>query len=96
MTIIFTITTAAVILSTVNAFVPHTMYNRQTAVVHSSSHQELYDAEEEAAFDAHDLADAGMEAAAMERYEQRLLLDHKAHLFILLSNAFESIHDSEL
>jgi hypothetical protein len=30
-------------------------------------HQSLYEAEEEAAFDAHDLSDAGMEAAAMER-----------------------------
>jgi hypothetical protein len=75
MKIIFPITTAAVILSTVNAFVPHTMYNRRATVVHSSTHQEQYDAEEEAAFDAHDLSDAGMEAAAMERYvEQRLLL----------------------
>ena len=76
MKIIFTITTATVILSTVNAFVPHTMYNSRTTVVRSSSHQELYDAEEEAAFDAHDLADAGMEAAAMERYveNQRSLL----------------------
>jgi hypothetical protein len=76
MKIIITITTAAVILSTVNAFVPHIMHNSQTTVVHLSSHQELYDAEEEAAFDAHDLADAGMEAAAMERYveNQRSLL----------------------
>jgi hypothetical protein len=30
-------------------------------------HQSLFEAEEEAAFDAHDLSDAGMEAAAMER-----------------------------
>jgi hypothetical protein len=75
MKIIFPITTAAVIVSTVNAFVPHTMYNHRVTVVHSSTHQEQYDAEEEAAFDAHDLSDAGMEAAAMERYvEQRLLL----------------------
>jgi hypothetical protein len=32
-----------------------------------SDHQSLFEAEEEAAFDAHDLSDAGMEAAAMER-----------------------------
>lgn len=31
------------------------------------AHQDLYDAEESAAFDAHDVSDAGMEAAAMER-----------------------------
>ena len=76
MKIIFTITTAAVILSTVNAFVPHTMYNSRTTVVRSSSYQEKYDSKVEAAFDAHDLAVTGMEAAAMERYveDQRLLL----------------------
>jgi hypothetical protein len=31
------------------------------------AHQEVYEAEEAAAFDAHDVSDAGMEAAAMER-----------------------------
>ena len=36
--------------------------------IHPASHQELYDAEEEEAYDSHDLADAGTEAAAMERY----------------------------
>ena len=71
MKIIFTITTAAFLLSTANAFVPHTMYTGRATVGHLSSHQEQYDAEEEAALDAHALAGAGMEAAAMERYVWR-------------------------
>jgi hypothetical protein len=32
----------------------------------SSSHQELFDAEEAAAYDAHDVSDAGLEAVMME------------------------------
>jgi len=48
------------------------MYNRQAiTAVQATCHQELYYAEEEADFDAHDLADAGIEAAAMERYTWR-------------------------
>jgi len=71
MQIIFTIATLALIsLGAVNAFVPHTANNRRvTSVAHSpsQSHQELYDAEEGAAFEARGLSDAGMEAAALER-----------------------------
>jgi len=33
----------------------------------SQSHQDIYDAIEAAALDAHDVSDAGMEAAMMER-----------------------------
>jgi len=40
-----------------------TTSSRQLAV---SSHQEVFDAEEAAAFDAHDVSDAGIEAAMME------------------------------
>jgi hypothetical protein len=36
-------------------------------LLHLSSEDEIFEAEEEAAFDAHDLSDAGFEAAAMER-----------------------------
>ena len=69
MKIIIAIPTTAFLFSIVNAFVPHTIYNRRaTTVVQASCHQELYDAEEEASFDAHHCADAGMEAAVMERY----------------------------
>lgn len=39
----------------------------KTLYASSSSHQDLFDSEEAAAFDAHDLSDPGMEAAAMER-----------------------------
>jgi hypothetical protein len=60
----------ALALATVSAFSPHPSvpyYRSRSLVQQQSSHQDLYDAEEEAAFDAHDLSDAGMEAAAMER-----------------------------
>lgn len=39
---------------------------RTTKLQLASSHQELFDAEEAAAFDAHHLSDAGLEAAMME------------------------------
>jgi hypothetical protein len=46
----------------------------------SPSHQDYYDAEEAAAWDAHDLSDPGMEAAMMEAYVQLLLV----HLYDLI------------
>jgi hypothetical protein len=58
----------ALALATTSAFSPHipVAYRSKWSLV-QSSHQDLYDAEEEAAFDAHNLSDAGMETAAMER-----------------------------
>eukprot|EP00557_Chaetoceros_sp_GSL56_P003709 CAMPEP_0176493872 /NCGR_PEP_ID=MMETSP0200_2-20121128/9777_1 /TAXON_ID=947934 /ORGANISM="Chaetoceros sp., Strain GSL56" /LENGTH=353 /DNA_ID=CAMNT_0017891557 /DNA_START=1209 /DNA_END=2267 /DNA_ORIENTATION=+ len=57
----------ALALATASAFAPHTHFSFRIISLIQSSHQDLYDSEEEAAFDAHDLSDAGMEAAAMER-----------------------------
>ena len=46
---------------------PYAPSTRHQFTFLSSSHQELFDAEEAAAFDAHDVSDPGVEAAMMER-----------------------------
>ena len=61
----------SLILGLTKAFAPHRAFVHHRPPLYMSSHQDLYDAEEEAVFDAHDLSDPGMEAAAMERYVWR-------------------------
>jgi len=54
--------------SSADAFNSHaTFHHRITNLVHAS-HQDMFNAQEDAAFDAHNLSDAGMEAAVMARY----------------------------
>lgn len=54
-------------VGTVLSFAPHVVLMNSRSAMRSHSHQEIFDSEEEAAVDAHDLSDAGFEAAAMER-----------------------------
>lgn len=61
----FTITLFVLTVSPVYSFAPHLTLRKPSLLL--SSHQEIFDAEEAAAFDAHDLGDPAMEAAAMER-----------------------------
>jgi hypothetical protein len=58
----------------VESFAPHRRVSHHLQVAStelkeksSQAHQDIYDAIEAAAFDAHDCSDAGMEAAMMER-----------------------------
>ena len=54
-------------VGTALSFAPHVVTVNSRTTMRSHSHQEIFDSEEEAAVDAHDLPDAGFEAAAMER-----------------------------
>ena len=60
------------VVSYTESFAPHCRVSHHvnvasTGLHETSSHQDLYDAAEAAAFDAHDISDAGVEAAMMER-----------------------------
>mmetsp|Transcript_22090 Transcript_22090/g.32702 ORF Transcript_22090/g.32702 Transcript_22090/m.32702 type:complete len:116 (+) Transcript_22090:312-659(+) len=59
-------------LSYTESFAPHCRVSHHVNVASfglydTSSHQDIYDAAEAAALDAHDVSDAGIEAAMMER-----------------------------
>lgn len=70
-TIMKLILTILALATLVEGFAPHIGHNfsssRIAVLQRANPHQDLYDAEEAAAVDAHDVSDPGMEGAAMER-----------------------------